>query len=153
MNKRMTRRFIVNSITGLNLSNPLRYERYYINDQLRIQKKNNKHEKEILKDNNVISKDEITLDEFNYLKSKSYKKIIRDSYLYLDDDRVSIKKYYELYDSLIRVEVEFLSYNEMEEYIKESWMGNEITDSSLAFDKDLSKLDREQFLIELNKYV
>ena len=37
--KRFTRRYIIYSLSNLNLSNPIRYERYYINDNLRIQKK------------------------------------------------------------------------------------------------------------------
>lgn len=153
MNKRMTRRFIINTIDNLNINTPIRYERYYINDELRIQKKDNLYEQEILQDNIVIKKEQISSDEFNSLKNKSYKEIIRDSYLYLDDERVSIKKYYGTYEGLIRVEVKFSTYKEMKEYKKEVWMGSEITDSYLAFDKDLSKLDREQFIKELKKYV
>ena len=38
--KRLTRRFIINSLDGLSLSEAIRYERYYINDNLRIQRKN-----------------------------------------------------------------------------------------------------------------
>lgn len=91
------------------------------------------------------------MDEFLSLKPKAYKKIIRDSYLYLDDERVSIKKYYETYDGLLRVEVAFSSIEELKNYKKEEWMGIEITATPLAFDKDLSKLDREQFLKELNR--
>ena len=41
----------------------------------------------------------------------------------------------------------------MDLYIKERWMGEEITYSKLAFDKDLSKLNREEFLKELKKYL
>ena len=42
---------------------------------------------------------------------------------------------------------------EMREYHKKAWMGKEITSSPLAFDKDLSKLTRKEFLTELEKYV
>lgn len=34
--KRLTRIFIINSLDGLSLSEAIRYERYYINDNLRI---------------------------------------------------------------------------------------------------------------------
>ncbi len=37
--RKLTKRFIIASLEDLNLSNPIRYERYYINDQLRVQKK------------------------------------------------------------------------------------------------------------------
>ncbi len=38
---RLTRRFIIQSLDGVNINNPIRYERYYINDNLRIQSKRN----------------------------------------------------------------------------------------------------------------
>lgn len=151
---RLTRRFILKTIDGLNLSSPIRYERYYINDNLRVQKKGNVFEKEVLdKENNIVLKVKIKEDEFNKLKDVAYSKIIRDSYLFLDDDRISIKKYLENYEGLIRVEVSFESVLEMNNYIKEIWMDKEITFSSLAFDKDLSKLTKKEFLSELNRYI
>ena len=152
--ERVTRRYVVDSLNNLNLSNPIRYERFYINDNLRIQKKNNKLEKEILDDSNkVIEKLEIEEELFIKLKQEAYCEIIRDSYLYLDDDRISIKKYFSKYEGLNRVEVNFSSIEEMNCYEKESWMGKEITNSPLAFDKYLSKLSEEEFKNELNKYI
>lgn len=152
--ERLTRRYIVNSINNLKLTEPIRCERFYINDNLRIQKKNNKLEKEILDDNNkVIEKLEIEEELFIKLKQEAYCEIIRDSFLYLDDDRISIKKYYGKYEGLNRVEVEFSSVEEMNCYEKESWMGKEITSSPLAFDKYLSKLSKEEFKNELKKYL
>lgn len=151
---RLTRRFIIQSLDNVNINSPIRYERYYINDNLRIQSKNNMLEKEILdKDNIIISKINITEEEFNKLKKDAYSKIIRDSYLYLDDDRISIKKYLDKYEGLIRVEVKFNSIDEMNSYKIESWMEVEITNSPLAFDKYLSKLSGQEFLLELNKYI
>lgn len=151
---RLTRRFIIQSLDNININSPIRYERYYINDNLRIQSKNKMLEKEILdKDNIIISKINITEEEFNKLKKEAYSKIIRDSYLYLDDDRISIKKYLDKYEGLIRVEVKFISIDEMNNYEPENWMEAEITDSPLAFDKYLSKLSGQEFLVELNKYI
>ena len=151
---RLTRRFIIQSLNNVNVSSPIRYERYYINNNLRIQSKNNIFEKEILnKENVIIEKTNISEDEFNQLKKDAYSKIIRDSYLYLDDNRISIKKYLGQYKGLIRVEVKFNSIDEMHSYKKESWMGTEITNSTLAFDKHLSKLSEQEFLLELNKYI
>lgn len=151
---RLTRRFIILSLDRVNLNNPIRYERYYINDNLRIQSKNNVLEKEILdKDNVIITRTNISEEEFNKLKREAYSKIIRDSYLYLADDRISIKKYLDKYDGLIRAEVTFNSIDEMNSYKIESWMGAEITNSPLAFDKYLSQLSEQEFLLELNKYI
>lgn len=86
-----------------------------------------------------------------YFKIKNY--VIRDSYLYLDDNRISIKKYLNKYEGLIRVEVKFNSIDEMNSYNMEKWMEVEITNSPLAFDKYLSKLSEQEFLLELNKYI
>lgn len=147
---RLTRRFIVKNLDNIELNNPIRYERYYINENLRVQRKDNCYEKEILdKENVLIEKKKIEKEEFDLLKEKAYSKIIRDSYLYLKDKRVSIKKYYDIYEGLNRVEISFSSKEEMDSYIKEMWMGKEITNSPLAFDKYLSKLNREEFLKEI----
>ena len=151
---RLTRRFIVKSLDGISLSQPLRYERYYINDRLRVQKKENYYEKEILnEDNIVVDKCAITEKEFNKLKRESYSKIVRDSYLYLKDDRVSIKQYYEDYEGFNRAEVQFSSKEEMANYQKEEWMDSEITESPLAFDKFLSKLKKDEFLLEIKRFI
>ena len=151
---RLTKRFIIKSLDNIPISQPIRYERYYINNSLRIQKRENCYEKEILTENNTLKqKEQISQEEFLKLKETAYKKIIRESYLYLKDDRDSIKKYYGDYTGLYRVEVKFLSKEEMKNYVKETWMGKEITLSPLAFDKDLSKLTPEEFLIELKKFL
>lgn len=152
--RKLTKRYIIKSLDNLNLSMPIRYERYYINDTLRIQKKSNTYEKEILNENNtVIKKEYISESEFLSLKENACSKIIRDSYLYLDDKRVSIKKYLGDYQGLYRVEVTFENETEETSYQKEPWMKKEITKSPLAFDKDLSKLSKEEFKKELKKYL
>lgn len=152
--RKLTKRYIINSLNNLNLSNPIRYERYYINDNLRVQMKDNKYQKEILDNyNNVIRKLDISKSEFLKLKENSYSEIIRDSYLFLEDSRISIKKYLGKYLGLYRVEITFNSIAEENNYIKENWMGKEITNSPLAFDKDLSKLSVDEFNIELKKYL
>ncbi len=154
MTKRLTKRYIVNTLENLNLSTPIHYERYYINQNLRIQKKQDKFEKEILDDNNVLIKKETIQElEFNVLKKQAYQKLIRESYLYLDDTRISIKTYKENYEGLNRVEVSFERKEEMEHFQKLPWMGKEITNSPLAFDVFLSKLTKEEFQQELKKYV
>lgn len=152
--RKLTKRFITSSLDNLNLSMPIRYERYYISDTLRIQKEGNTYEKEILNENNTVTrKENISESEFLSLKENAYSKIIRDSYLYLDDKRVSIKKYFGDYQGLYRVEVTFTNMKEENLYQKETWMGQEITKSPLAFDKDLSKLSKEKFKKELKKYL
>ena len=152
--RKLTKRYIISSLNGLNLSEPIKYERYYINDTLRIQNKNNVYQKEILdEDNNIIKKIEISEVEFLKLKEKANARIIRNSYLFLDDERISIKEYLEKYLGLLRVEISFNSEKEEKMYRKEKWLGNEITNSPLAFDKYLYKLSEKEFKEELNKYL
>lgn len=45
--KRLTKRYIIKNLTEISVSNPIKYERYYINDKLRIQSKNGIYEKEV----------------------------------------------------------------------------------------------------------
>lgn len=150
----LTKRFIINSLDNINVSESIRYERYYINDRLRVQKKGKKYQKELLdSNNNLLEKIDISEMEFLTLRKSAYSEIIRDSYLLLDDRRVSIKKYLGKYKGLYRVEVVFGSVEEEKEYKKEIWMGADITDTPLAFDKDLSKLSIDEFKEELNKYI
>ncbi len=152
--RRLTKRFIIETLENLELSSPIRYERYYISSTLRVQKKDNIYQKEILDNqNNLLEKKEISEKEFLELKKDSYSQIIRDSYLYLNDDRISIKKYLGKHSGLYRVEVSFASLDEEKNYKKESWMGKDITVSPLAFDKDLSKLTNEEFRKQLTKYL
>ena len=73
--------------------------------------------------------------------------------MFLDDKRISIKKYLGKYLGLYRVEVTFNSIKEENEYKKEIWMGEEITKSPLAFDIYLSKMSKEEFNKELKKYL
>lgn len=152
--RRLTKRFIVETIENLELSSPIRYERYYISDTLRIQKKGNVFQKEVLdEENNLLEKQEISEQEFRSLKISSYSEIIRDSYLYLKDNRISIKKYLGKYNGLYRVEISFNSLEEENGFRKESWMGKDITETALAFDKDLSKLTEEEFQKLLIQYL
>lgn len=152
--RKLTRRFIIDSLDNLSLNNPIRYERYYINGKLRVQKKDNIYQKEILDDdNNIIEKFVISKIEFLKLKERAYSEVIRDSYLLLENSKISIKKYLGKYTGLYRVEVTFNSIEEEKNYIKETWMGNEITDSPLAFDRDLAKLSENEFKKELKKFL
>lgn len=152
--RKLTRRFIIDSLDNLSLNNPIRYERYYINSKLRVQKKDNIYQKEILDDdNNIIEKFVISKIEFLKLKERAYSEVIRDSYLLLENSKISIKKYLGKYTGLYRVEVTFNSIEEEKNYIKETWMGNEITDSPLAFDRDLAKLSENEFKKELKKFL
>ena len=148
----LTRRFLVKTLDGLKLSDPWVYERFYINDNTRIQNKNGQFEKEILNNKGeTIEKSIINKDEFLSLAEQAEKKIARKSYLYLGDDRISIKEYLDDYAGFIRAEVEFKDIAEQENFRPYPWMISEITDSPLAFDSLLQKLSIQNFHKELAK--
>jgi len=148
----LTRRFLVKTLDGLKLSDPWVYERFYINDNTRIQNKNGQFEKEVLNNKGeTIEKSIINKDEFLSLAEQAEKKIARKSYLYLGDDRISIKEYLDDYAGFIRAEVEFKDIAEQENFRPYPWMISEITDSPLAFDSLLQKLSIQNFHKELAK--
>ena len=148
--RKLTRRFVVESTEGLNLSSPLPYERYYIKDKTRIQNRGGQYEKEVLDENGeIIVKSVLSKEEYENLKKQSDKVVARKSYLFLDDNRVSIKEYLGDYAGLIRAEVEFRNAEEQKSFRPYSWMIKEITDSPLAFDSLLHKLSKHEFDEEL----
>lgn len=149
--KRLTKRYLVEKLPKENISEPWIYERYYLNDNLRIQSKNNIYEKEIILSDQKSIIERITKEEFIILQNKSSKKIIRKSYLYLKDKRISIKEYEQDYAPFIRAEVSFSKKEEMNTYRKEVWMTKEITNTPLAFDSTLYKLSKKEFTNILNK--
>ena len=85
--------------------------------------------------------------EFNLLKEKSPKVVLRESYsLSKKRPRLSIKVYLGDYKGLIFAEVEFDSHEEAENYEPSEWMGTEITHCPLGRDAWLLNFDREHFL-------
>ena len=150
--QRLTKRFIVKNIDNLNLSNSIIYERFYLPDQTVIQRKQDAYTKGTLVNSDIINQIIISQTEFEKLKQSAKNRIIRKSYLYLDDSRISVKEYQDDLDGFIRAEVEFKTKSEMEDYHKESWMGQEITKTPLAFDSLLSTLDEDELSKLLIKY-
>ena len=113
----LTRSFLIKTLDGLKVSDPWLYERFYINDNIRIQNKNGRFEKEVLNDKGeIIEKNTIGEEEFLSLAKQAEKKIARKSYLYLGDTRISIKEYLDDYAGFIRAEVKFKDKAEQEKY-------------------------------------
>lgn len=142
--ERLTKRFMVEKLDGLTLSEPILYERYYLPDHIVIQRKQVSFIKGVMIGGNVSDIVAITEAEFEELKQSAKKAIIRKGYLYLGDDRVSVKEYLGAFGGFIRAEVEFKTKNEMDEYQKEPWMGQEITETPLAFDSLLYALSEDE---------
>lgn len=64
MNSRLIRRFMIRNLNNIDVNKPIRYERYYVNDNLRIQNKDGTYEKKLNNDNVIIDKIKITKIEF-----------------------------------------------------------------------------------------
>lgn len=150
------KKFIIKKLPS-GLTNPIRYERYFIYNnngiQVRVQRKGNKYELErkIKKEENISIKEKTEISEEEFLQFKKYSignGIIRNSYII--DENATIKEYLDNYEGLIRVEIEFKSLKELKNFIIPNGY-IEITDSILGNDNQLMNLDREEFEKELNK--
>lgn len=154
MSKEIERKYLIKKMPNLKNIKPIRYERYYINDnidnQIRVQKKSDKF---ILETKTKISdieykkeKQEITEQEFSKLIKDCKKVIIRDSYLIKEKPNITIKIYNGIYQGLIRAEIEFNNEYEYSNFKIPKWLGKDITNTELGMDAKLVKLDREEFL-------
>lgn len=145
------RKFLVKKMPDLSGIVPIHFERYYLSisddSEERIQRTNDtySYEKKTAIDefSRSTEKKEITNEEFERLKSNSSGAIIRDSFPL--SSHVSIKIYHGMYEGLARAEVEFLSKTEADNYIPETWMGDEVTNSPLGRDSRLLKLNADTF--------
>lgn len=155
--KEIERKYLINQIPNLDNIKPIRYERYYINDdidnQIRVQKKNDKFILETKIKINEIEykkeKQEISEQEFFKLIEGCEKVIIRDSYLVNEKPNITIKMYHGIYEGLVRAEVEFEDEFEYNNFQVPKWFGKDITDTELGMDARLIKLDRKIFLEKL----
>ena len=154
MSKEIERKYLIKQMPNLKNIKPIRYERYYINDnidnQIRAQKKDEKFELETKSKISDIEykkeKQEITEQEFLKLIKDCKKVIIRDSYLINKKPNITIKIYHGTYQGLIRAEVEFNNEYEYSKFKIPIWFGKDITKTELGMDARLIKLDREDFL-------
>jgi len=152
--KEIERKFLIKTIPNLDNITPIRYERYFLSnnndEEIRIQKKSDNYELESkIKISEIEYKKEkklITEAEFLELKNGCKKSIIRDSYLINEKPNITIKKYYEDYEGLVRVEIEFESIEESNDFKIPLWVDREITGTELGNDSKLILLDRNQFL-------
>ena len=127
------RKFLVKELPDLANIEPLRYERYYLRVEKgveeRIQKTNEHYtyEKKVAVDELTRSTElkHISEKEFEELKAKSGKAILRDSYSL--SPNLSIKIYHGEYEGLVMAEVEFPSEEVAVEYEGPEWFDDEVT--------------------------
>ncbi len=152
MSKEIERKYLIKQMPNLKNIKPIRYERYYINDnidnQIRVQKKADKF---ILETKTKISDIEYKKEKQEITEQEFLKLIIRDSYLINEKPNITIKIYHGIYKGLIRAEVEFNNEYEYSNFKIPEWFGKDITNTELGMDARLIKLDRGDFLEILRK--
>lgn len=149
------RKFLIESMPDLKGIKPILNEQYFLQHgdlmEERIQKKDGvcEHEIKTIFASGEWSREKSVIDEkdFNLLKARSSKVLLRESYsLSKINPRLSVKVYQGTYKGLVFAEVEFNSHEEAENYEPLEWMGTEITHCPLGRDAWLLNFDREHFL-------
>lgn len=151
--KEIERKFLAKSIPDLSGKECISYERYLLKIKAdfeeRIQKKGDNYEKEVKFKTSDLSreteKQEISKEDFDFLKKSASKSIIRDSYKISDSPNITIKIYHGDYEGLVRVEVEFSSEEDAKNFQPSDWMGKEITYTNLGKDSKLIQLSKKEF--------
>lgn len=154
MNLEIEKKYLIRKMPNLDKFSKLEYERYFISDdpknQVRVQRKNDIYEIEkkieIASNEYKKEKKKITKAEFDKLITDCNNVIKRDSYLICESPNITIKIYHGKYEGLARVEVEFLSRDELENFEVPDWFGREITNDDIGMDARLIKLSRDEFL-------
>lgn len=160
MSNEIERKFLVKTTLDLSNFQKLEYERYFLfrgkRSEIRIQKKWKIYELERkVTENNFSAQKEklkISEEEFLELKELSQEKIIRKSYKISDNPEITLKIYSWKFEWLQRIEVEFESEKQAQDFKKSEWFWREITGTSLARDSKLLELTEKEFFELLEKY-
>ncbi|MEI6462409.1 MAG: hypothetical protein WCO33_01925 [bacterium] len=155
------RKWLVAKLPNLDSLPMESFERYFIYTsdtvEIRVQKRNEIYELERKSQVNNISRSKqiitISAQEFDFFKALSKKSIIRDSYIFNEYPEISIKIYHGEYEGLARVEVEFVTEEEAQNFFPFDWFGAEITNATIGRDKTLVELNEDRFKKELSKYM
>ncbi|MFZ2152809.1 MAG: hypothetical protein WAV41_01995 [Microgenomates group bacterium] len=156
--KEIERKYLVKvmpDLTGVKVENQERYFLELGEIEKRITKISGKciyEEKsgsELFAANKTIK--EITKIEFERLKAKSIRSLVRKSYVLQRYPEISIKVYGGDYDGLIRAEFEFEYEEDSIKFVPPEWAGVEITETEVGRDGRLINLNRNEFLKILTK--
>lgn len=152
------RKFLIKEMPDLSNLTPVCYERCILEslhgNVKRVQRKGNMYEYEVKRKIDETqfekTKKQITKEEYDsFIFDKEGSMVIRDGYLISHNPELSLKIYKGRFEGLVRVEVEFSSKEEADNFIPPAWFGKEITGSVLANDGELYKLDKDDFLGKL----
>ncbi|HUB93883.1 MAG TPA: hypothetical protein VMB52_05260 [Verrucomicrobiae bacterium] len=91
----------------------------------------------------------ISEEEFNELKAAAYGKLVRETLLLNENPKVVVQVYKGEYEGLMRAETEFQDRVAADQYVPDTWMGREITGSSIARDSSLGRMTRDEVLAQI----
>ncbi len=151
--KTITRKFLVKQIPDLTGRKHWIQHRFYLYRKngvvIRVQSKNDEYELERkASESDLVRKSEkitITKEEFDAISTLVTDTIVRDSYLISETPHVVLRMYHGRFEGLVRVEIEFPSVAEANQFTPLVWMGKEITTTPLAKDETLLELTDENF--------
>lgn len=145
MKTEIERKFLVAQMPDITGLPKISYERYFLfcdfQTEIRIQKKWDNYEFERKVKETELSaeklKFEITKNEFEELKKRSIWEILRDSYIISSSPGISLKVYHWNLEWFQRIEVEFESENDSQNFTIPEWFGKEITGTAFARDSNI----------------
>ena len=141
-NKEIERKFLPKTLPDLSDKPKISYERHFLYNaggiEIRIQRKNDEYEFERKVLLSPLSREQtkfpITEGEFVALKKFSVAEIIRDRYVLGEKPEVTVNIYHGRFEGLTRVEIEFESEEEANQFQPFDWLGQEITQTMLVRD-------------------
>jgi adenylate cyclase len=147
------RKWLVKKLPDLSKITPNKFERYFVyidnGVEIRVQKIDTRYEFERKVETSSLTRTgelfNITKEEFEFFKSLSTKKIIRDFYKIQAEPEIAITIYHGDFQGLKRAEVEFKTEEEANSFIPLDWFGKEITNTKLGKDKHLIQLNPSEF--------
>lgn len=154
MEQEIERKWLIKTMPDLTKYPPLRDERYYLfaddTVSLRFQQRGEQFEIERMETIGELTRNQAKLSigakEFETLKQKAKGPLVRDSYLIQRaDPQITLKIYRELFEGLMRIEVEFTSLEQAKSFVAPDWFGAEMTDSPLSYDSKLVNMSKEEF--------
>ncbi len=161
MKNEIERKWLIKTIPGNLIYKKENQERFFLfideKIELRIQKINDKYTLErkvaLSKIERRSEEIQISKGEYDLLKTLSDKSITRDNYILNTNPEITLKIYHGDFEGLVRAEVEFENELDANKFIIPNWFGKEITNSLIARDKDLIKINKLQFQRILNEFI
>lgn len=149
----ITRKFLVKKIPDLTRKEHWVQNRFYLYRKngivIRVQSKGDVFELERKASKTALIRESekiiITKEEFEAISKITSDHVTRDSYMIGEAPYITLRIYHGRFEGLVRVEIEFSSVEEANQFTPLVWMGKEITTTPLAKDETLLNLTASDF--------